>query len=344
MKAPEHWPPPRWWVVRLQLFVERFVPASLAVSATLFAVPLTIIGVIIAQATGFNLFTRGVVFALLWLAIAPWLLTLAYRTVAGFFDENRRRFLTNDQAFRDLQYRMLQNLDSPRYILMSVPLAIICVWVLLSSLYVSSPTMVRIWIAMTFGILLFLAGMGFWGIARFNYIFRQICEQELKFDPYHADGFGGLAFLGQFNIKGPQYFFSGALLFPIVFEVVDNLPDNQLVSLGLWGVVLAFLAFGASSFLIPQVKIKDIIARRKEDCLAESEAILQTLLSDLCLTPCNDKELANVLRFKIDAYYQYFHRRIMAVREWPFDWKVILQILSSLAIPVIVAIVQALLR
>ena len=71
---------------------------------------------------------------------------------------------------------------------------------------------------------------------------------------------------------------------------------------------------------------------------------MQTLLSDLCLTPCNDKELANVLRFKIDAYYQYFHRRIMAVREWPFDWKVILQILSSLAIPVIVAIVQALLR
>jgi len=82
----------------------------------------------------------------------------------------------------------------------------VCVWVLLSPLYATSPAAVRIWIVATFGTLLFLAGMGFWGIARFNYVFGQVCAQPLKFDPYHADGLGGLAFLGQFNIKGPQYF------------------------------------------------------------------------------------------------------------------------------------------
>jgi len=92
--------------------------------------------------------------------------------------------------------------------------------------------------------------MGFWGVFRFNVIFGEICKQELKFNPYHADGFGGLAFFGQFNVKGPQYFFSGALIFPIFFEIVAYLPNDELVSLGPWISVAAFLLFGISGFIL----------------------------------------------------------------------------------------------
>ena len=84
MNASEHRPPPRWWAVKLQLFAERVISVPVLALALLFALPLTVIGVLVAQITGFRLFSRGVVFALLWLAAAPWLLTLAYGAMAGF--------------------------------------------------------------------------------------------------------------------------------------------------------------------------------------------------------------------------------------------------------------------
>lgn len=340
MKCPKHWPRPRLWIVKTHLFIERFIPISIFASALMFAIPLTITGIVITRDTSVVLFTRGVVFALAWLAIAPWLLTLAYRTVAEFFDNNRPKFMMDDKAFQDLQHKMLQDLGSPKYLMISIPLAIICVLVLLNSLYSSMPLLVRIWSIVTFSILFFVGGMGFWGISRFNVIFEEICKQELKFDPYHADGFGGLTFLGQFNVKGPQFFFSGALLFPIVVEVTHYLPNDELVSLGLWGVVATFLIFGLAGFLIPQIKIKDIIARSKERCLSQSESFLQALLTNLCVENCDNKEKAEIVQLKIDVYYQYFHKRIMAVKEWPFDWKIILEILSSLTVPAAVVIYE----
>ena len=340
MKVPEHWPAPRWWVVRTQLFAERFIPVPLIVSASFFALPSLIAGIIIAKTVEVRLFTRGVAFALAWLAIAPWLLTRAYRTIAVFFDNNGHNFLGDEAVVKDLQHRALHDLQSPQYALLSTPLVVACTWVLLTSIYGSSPLVVRIWSVATFGVLFYLGGMGFWGIYCFNGIFERICAQRLKFDPYHADGFGGLSFLGQFNLKGPQYFFSGALLFPLVSEAVDNLPDSELISLTLWSGVFAFLAFGMAGFLIPQVKMKDMIARYKDSCLAQSEAVLQTLLGRLCSETCKDMERAQAIQLQTDAYYRYFHERIMKVREWPFDWKIILQMLSSLAPPVFVAVLE----
>ena len=51
-------------------------------------------------------------------------------------------------------------------------------------------------------------------------------------------------------MKGPQYFFSGALIFPIFFEIVAYLPNDELVSLGPWISVAAFLLFGISGFIL----------------------------------------------------------------------------------------------
>ena len=310
MKIPKHWPRPRLWVARFQLLIEKLIPIPSLASAIPFALPSTIAGIIIAHNTRVQLFTLGVIFGLIWLAIAPLLLTTAYYTVADFFESNRTKFILEDEPFRDLRYRLLQDSGSPKYLFLSIPLSLICVWVLLNTLYATSPLPVKIWSAITFGILFFLAGMGFWGISRFNYIFNNICQLKLRFEPYNGDSFGGLTFLAQFNVKGPQYFFSGALLFPIVFDVINNLPKNELISLCLWGVVVLFLAFGIAGFLIPQMKIKDIIARYKNACMTESEAFLQNLLNDLFQKTCEEKDLAELAQLKINVYYQYFHKRI----------------------------------
>ena len=116
------------------------------------------------------------------------------------------------------------------------------------------------------------------------------------------------------------------------------------MSLGLWGAVLAFLGLGLASFFIPQMKIKGIISRLKEEHLSESEEVLQRMLKGLCLEDCCDASEASTLKIKIDIYYQYFHTRIMAVKEWPFDLNVLLQILSSLIAPLLIMLVESLSR
>jgi hypothetical protein len=344
MDFPSHWPRPKLWVIRLQKSLESIFPPALA-SVIPFALPLTIAGIIISYSTGERLFTRGVIFGLVWLAVAPYLITHAFfHTVAGFFDNNRDKFLSDDASIQKLQYEMVRSLESPKYLFLAIPFATLCVFVLLNTLYASSSSAVRVWAAATFGTLFFLSGVGFWGIARFNYVFKTVCQQNLIFDPYHADGFGGLSFLGQFNVKGPQYFFSGALIFPIVVEIVDTLPQNELIVLALWIAVGLFLGFGIAGFLIPQLEIKDIIAKNKYEKMKESEAVLQALLQELFTETGDNKELAELIHLKIDVYYEYYHQRILSVKEWPFDWKIIFQILSSLVMPAIILIIEVFLQ
>ncbi len=334
----------QWWIVRAFCSVERFIPIPMILSPLFFALPLSIAGVWVSQITGTQLFIRGVIFGLIWLSIAPWLLTAAHKTVANFFDENRDKFLTQDEDFKTLKYSMLKDLGSPSYLFIAIPLVSVAIWGLLNTVYLSSPYLTRLWAGVTFGLIFYFGSMGFWGISRFNFIFDEICRQKLLFDPYHADGFGGLSFLGQFNIKGPQFFFTGSLLFPMAFETLKYLPNNDIISLAYWSVVLLYLALGIAGFLVPQLKIKDLIAKLKDKSLSQSEEKLQVLFKKLYADENNSKDAAEVVKLKVDLYYQYFHQRILAVKEWPFDWKIIVQILSSFVIPIVVWLLETFLK
>jgi hypothetical protein len=264
--------------------------------------------------------------------------------VAAFFDDNRKLFITDEQSIRELQTRVLHDLGSPRHLFISIPLTIVCVLVLLHSIYLDAPTQVRLWVAITYGILFFIGGAGFWGISRFIYIVDQICKQDLNFNPYHSDRFGGFACLSYLNIKGPLYFFSGALLFPIIFDVLRTIHNNELIGLGLWGIVILFIGFGLVGFFIPQFQIHNLIITCKQKALEKSEAVLQNFLINLSSGECNDKESAEVIRLKIDVYYAYFHKRIINIREWPFDATVLFQLGSSLIVPILVTGVEVFIK
>jgi hypothetical protein len=333
-----------WWIVKAYNFVVGYIPLPFILSPLFFALPLSILGVYINQSIGEQVFTRGVIFGMLWLAIAPWLLTLAYATVNDFFDNNRRKFLIDDEVYNRLKTRMLNDLCSPMYLFIAIPLTSVAVWGILNTIYLDSHIYVKIWVGVTFGLIFYFGSMGFWGISRFNFIFEEVCNQKLYFDPYNADGFGGLSFLGQFNIKGPQYFFTGSLLFPMAFETFNYLPDKDIISLAYWGVLLLYGSLGVSGFINPQIKIKDLIAKYKDVALSDSEKNLQVLLNNLHIEKINKSDMAETVKLKIDTYYNYFHKRILSVKEWPFDWKIILQILSALATPLVVALLESFLK
>jgi hypothetical protein len=92
------------------------------------------------------------------------------------------------------------------------------------------------------------------------------------------------------------------------------------------------------------LKIKDLIAKLKDKSLSQSEEKLQVLFKKLYADENNSKDAAEVVKLKVDLYYQYFHQRILAVKEWPFDWKIIVQILSSFVIPIVVWLLETFLK
>jgi hypothetical protein len=344
MQISNKWPRPRLWIARLELLLERLIRFPIAASVIPFAFPLTVWGIVISNTENYYLFSRSVVLSLIWLAIAPYLLGLAYLTVASFFDDNRNIFTANDDAVHEIQHMVLQDLGSPRYMYISIPLTIICVLVLLNSIYLNAPFSIKLWVSIMFGILFFIAGAGFWGISRFIFIVNQICKQDLRFDPYHSDRFGGFACLSYLNIKGPVYFFSGALLFPLIFDILRTIQDNELIELAMWGVFILFIGFGLVGFLVPQFQIHNLIIRSKQKALEGSETVLQGFLNDLTSANCKDKETAEVIQLKINVYYTYFHKRISSIREWPFDASVLLQLGSSLIVPILVTGVEVFIK
>ena len=180
MKIPKHWPKPMPPLMRFFLFAEKVFKVRIIASILPFALPLSVAGLIVSRITEYKVFTRGVVFSLLWLAIAPYLITSAYRTIGVFFDENRDLFSFNDQSFYSFQKKMLQDIVSSKYLFLSVPITLISVYVALNSLFFGAPDLVQHWVTVTYGILFFIAGVGFWGIARWTFIINQICKQDFS--------------------------------------------------------------------------------------------------------------------------------------------------------------------
>jgi hypothetical protein len=126
------------------------------------------------------------------------------------------------------------------------------------------------------------------------------------------------------------------MIYPIIFDVLRSFNNNELVEIGLWSVVILALGFGLVGFFIPQFQIHNLIIACKQKALEKSETVLQSFLKNLSSEECNDKETAEVIQLKIDVYYVYFHKRIINVREWPFDATVFFQLGSSLIVPILV--------
>ncbi|OGN72246.1 MAG: hypothetical protein A2X25_00865 [Chloroflexi bacterium GWB2_49_20] len=332
------------WVASIQFFLERLIPVPLIDSLLIFALPFIVAGLIIQHVEKYEIFTRGVVFGLLWLSIAPYLIINVYEIVDKFFDSNRSLFKSDDISFNEFRNRIFFDSGSPKHLFLSIPLTIFAIIILLISIYAGAPLIVKIWGCVTFGLLIYVAGIGFWGIFQLLGLIERICEMELNFNPYHSDKFGGLRSIGHLNIKIPLLFFSGSLMYPMIMDALDKFPKSEFMSIVFWLLIIFYLGLGFAGFLIPQFQIHDAISRYKEESLTNSEKVLQKLLSDLCLDDWIEKDKAYSVQIKINTYYTYFHERIMAVKEWLWDWKVLLQLVTSMVVPILIALFQTFIK
>ena len=103
------------WVVRMHMWIEKRIPSPIVASAIPFALPITAAGIVIARIYAYPLFTRGVIFALVWLAIAPFLLRRAHREVFRFLKDSGHLYWSSGEGWETV-YSAFKEFASPKYL------------------------------------------------------------------------------------------------------------------------------------------------------------------------------------------------------------------------------------
>ena len=184
---------------------------------------------------------------------------------------------------------------------------------------------------------LFVAFVGGYGMAcgiAFNRMVVEIIETTpFNLNPYHPDLFMGLKPLGNLSVVVALLASSSSLLFPLIFETIQ----------GDLSVILGYLVFGVImtaiiiSFLGPLFIIKNKIEKEKYAVLIAHEHDYQKQLEHYKAAPTdNDKGVLEILLIE--------KAKLQDIRLFPFETKMISQILLSILLPIIMLFLEIQLR
>jgi hypothetical protein len=223
----------------------------------------------------------------------------------------------------------------------SIPFGIGAFWLEFASFFGDS-LVLACGAGLFYGTLMFLAGWGFWGIVGLLSVPTWIRHVDLDLNPYHPDEFGGLRSFGQFTILGGTYFFTGSLVIPAAVALIGRLRavDGSLAG-ATYGIMGLYAAFGVLGFIIPQVQLRDKSRSEKAKELAKIGTPLNWAYTEFAVgktEPDVDVKGMESLRFRRDVFY----KDVRAIREWPYDFKVLLEIAGALLVPILVTIIQVL--
>lgn len=324
------------WLLRAQYFLSRVVRVRLLASILLFYAPIVATGYYLNYRFGTQVFTRGIHMALLWLGIAPWLVQLAFEVLRRFFDDNRDLFEKLDD-WRSQRTAELQLIQSPRYLIFGVPWTLLTTTIAVVKVFGESSLAIKIWACCAFGALFIVTAVGFWGIFVVISLMSRLVKRSLHFNPYHPDRFGGMTDVGRFSVKGALLFSSGSLIFPLAFEISATAGGAaDLLTTGLYFCMAAAFVTILGAFFIPIFTVKAFVDPTKTNMILESRRQLDARLARL-----QESEVLDV-KSALDLFAHFYikHRPLEDLRDYPFDLKVILELLSSLIIPIAVAIME----
>gem|GEM_PF-3666101 len=179
----------------------------------------------------------------------------------------------------------------------------------------------------------FTAGIGFRGIVFMNSLLRRFCGYRFFLDPFNADGYGGLYYVSRFLVLGIVLFYSGSLYIPIAVELLRT-TEGYLAAALPYALVLGFVGFGLFNFGRSVVIFHDKMLAEKVRIDDESQERLSSLVERHLLTDRENGSMGDALKPLV--YYLVHHRRITSMREYPYDFRTMMQIGGSTLIPIVV--------
>jgi hypothetical protein len=261
--------------------------------------------------------------------------TVKYKTIL-FFNKNKNIFRSNEE-WEALKESEIKYIQSSRYLVFGVPFAIITSLIILYTIFINAPLIIKLWAIITFFLLFLISSIGFQGIYNISGIINKVCDCDLIFNPYHPDKFGGLSEFGSFAARQSLHFSSGAFMFPLVFDVVNNinkLPTSfKLIP---YILVISYIICLFMTFLLPIMKIKDFAAMKKEHVILESREQLDRMINDF-----HENADLNIKKgLDILIHYNLNYLKLHELKDYPWDFQTLLQFSLSFAVPIGVTLIQ----
>ena len=324
------------WLLRAQYFLAKHLHSKVLASFVLFYLPVMASGYYLSVRYDYDLFTRGILTALVWLGLAPLLVQIALEVTAKFFDDHEHIFASESERL-SIRSAELQRLQSPKYLIFGIPWTILTTLIILIKHLPEAAVAIKIWAIVTFALLFIVTSIGFYGVYVLITMMKRLFEADINFNPYHPDKFGGISDFGRYTVKGALLFSSGALIFPLAFEIAAGLGNAaDFFTIGLYFCMFFSFVVILASFFIPILEIKRFVDPKKEKLVLATREELDSLIARYRAADTMDAKLA------VDIFIKYYleHLKLYELKDYPFDLKVILELLASFIIPVAIAIMQ----
>ncbi len=294
-------------------------------------------GLALERAYSLTLLTTSTVMALLWLGIGPLLIRDAVRVVDRFLHGPDLAFVDPGTPAR-LHTMFLAHWRKGSMVF-SLPWAIFVTSLVLRTIYATAPPAVLFWAAVSFGLLFFMSGSGFWGVMALVKLVRTIAKSDIIYRPYHPDRFGGMGVIGSFSVRGALYFSSGALVLPLAFEIVGaSTPSGGLSSIAYLATAI-FIAFVGAAFVVPIIDIKGRADAERLRVSLDARNRLHALMDAYHAQPQHDEKLSR----QADMCFQMECAELEKLREYPYDMRVLGELLLAVAVPVLLVVLEAVL-
>ncbi len=287
-----------------------------------------------------DLLYRSSITALSWLAIGPWLFANAVRLSKEFLESLRSSF-PSDERWAEIRAAYLRRLSEGWWrfgIPWSAAVTAVVVWVL----YPHARGLRLVWVVLSFGTLFLISGAGFWGVGAMVRLVRDVSNIGIAYRPYHPDRFGGMASVGTFAVRGALYFSSGALVLPLAFDAIAIAENSGRPALSILAyiVTITFVLFVICAFALPIFDIKRFADAERARVTADGRAKLDSLIDEYCREPAHNEQLAHRIQF----CYQMEYGELSHLREYPYDLRVIVELLVAAAVPLGVGVMEILWR
>ncbi|MCP4179065.1 MAG: hypothetical protein GY756_15000 [bacterium] len=322
-------------ISRIHYIIKKYVKNSIAASIVFPVFPIILIALYLQYTYNYQILSRGISFALVWMAIAPALIQDSYYSVDNFFDTHKFLF-TDDDEYTKLKSFYLHNFNNSKHIIVCYGWSILASAIVTLTRFFTAPTIIQAWAFITFFIIFYFSTIGYRGIIMIPKIITHICSANLVFNPYHHDEFGGMKSIEKFIIKGILYFSTGALLFPLVFSILRHAEySNLYLDYSVYTLTSIFIAVLLYSFITPILIIKKYVIKEKQKLIHESQEKLDGLYNQAV----NSKNNINK-PFNVYLYNELYHKKIMAIKEFPYDASVLFELIISILIPITIAVVE----
>jgi hypothetical protein len=276
--------------------------------------------------------------AFCWLALSLDFLYAGNRALDRFSLESEAIFQSED-AHREFISGVREKTLSNRFLIIAFPLCItsgLLLWYRFDDL----PLAVSILQIVFYCGLLFIASIGFWAQVVMIRALASLEEQALHVDPFHWDGFGGFRCCGTFAVIWCTLFFTGSLLFPKLLDIMQPLDVSTPVGGLAVAIPATFVLLGFFAFFYSQFLVHEIVARGKIQLLKKLKVVLDDEYKEVSERGLFAETLRTDRFELLKRYCDFFYARVAGLRAWPFDYKVIIQLLASALLPVLTAALE----